>query len=105
MQSELSKDGSILAITANANGATILLVSAQEISNALTGKDISQAENDAKNTIAILPGNQIPTVTISISPSFITIMPLQAGQIRVISQAIQPTTTKTSPPPKKVQNK
>jgi hypothetical protein len=103
IQQKLAKDGSTLVITAKANGEIIPQISAQAISNQLAGKSLSQAESTVKNVAAVLNGGQIPTVKINIFPGFLSIMPLRAGRIRIIPQAIQPPPA-TPVPPRKVPN-
>lgn len=86
IQSKPSKDGSTLAITAKASGAIIARLSAQSISSNLAGKGVSQAASDLKSS---LPQAGIQNVQVSVSPAFLSILPLQAGRIQVVLQPVQ----------------
>jgi hypothetical protein len=78
-----AKDGRSLAISAKASGQIIRQFPLQDISNSLTGKGIGQVTSDLK---AMLAQAGVQNVQVSVSPSFLTIMPLQAGRIQVVLQ-------------------
>jgi hypothetical protein len=76
-----SQDGTSLAISAKASGEITRQLSPQNLSNALTGKGVGQVISDLKQA-----GMQ--DVQISVVPSFLSIMPLQAGRIQIILQPV-----------------
>jgi hypothetical protein len=80
-----SKDGRSLAISAKASGEIIRLLSLQVISNSLTGKGIGQVSSDLKTSLALA---DVQKIQVSVFPSFLTIMPLQAGRIQVVLQPV-----------------
>src|SRR5581483_7131630 len=80
-KSTSSKDGTSLAISARATGEIVRQISAQEIGNALTGKGVGQVASDLKASLAQAG---VQDVQVSVFPSFLSIMPLQAGRIQVI---------------------
>lgn len=90
-----SKDGTSLAISAKATGELVRQVSAQDISNALTGKGVGQVASDLKASMAQAG---VQDVQVSVFPSFLSIMPLQAGRIQVILKPVM------SVPPANVPN-
>ena len=94
VQSTPSQDGHTLAISATASGSLIPLLDAGAIANSLTNKGLSQAQSDLKNGTGVPNLTGVKKVQISIFPSFFSILPIRAGQIRVILQPIQVT-----PPP------
>lgn len=90
-----SQDGNSLAISAKATGAIIKQTSIQDISNTLAGKSVGQATSDLQTSLAQAGVQQ---VQINVTPSFLGIMPLQAGRIQIILQPVQ------QPPPNHVSN-
>jgi hypothetical protein len=80
-----SQDGTSLAISAKASGEIIQQLSSQALSNALTGKGVGQVISDLKASLAQAG---VQNVQVSVSPSFLTIMPLQAGRIQVVLQPV-----------------
>ncbi len=80
-----SKDGTSLAISAKATGEIVRQVSVQDISNGLTGKGVGQVVSDLKSSMAQAG---VQDVQVSVFPSFLSIMPLQAGRIQVILKPV-----------------
>lgn len=94
VQSVPSKDGSALAIHAVASGKVIPLLDTGAITNSVTSKWVSQAESDLKHGVGVQNLTDVQDVQISISPGFLSILPIQAGRIRVILKPVQ-----QAPPP------
>ncbi|HEU5377934.1 MAG TPA: baseplate J/gp47 family protein [Ktedonobacteraceae bacterium] len=89
-----SKDGSTLTISADASGKVIPLLDTNAIASSVTSKWVSQAESDLKNGVGVQNLIGVQNVQISVSPGFLSILPLQAGRIHVILQPVQ-----EAPPP------
>lgn len=89
-----SKDGKSLAITAKATGEIVNRLDTQAISAALTGKGVSEVTGDLKSSLAQAG---IQNVQVNVSPSFLSIMPLQAGRIQIILQPLGPVPAKNVP--------
>ena len=86
VKSSASKDGSTLAITLNATGQTIQRVSTDDIRNALAGRSIDQAKSDITGGLAGLHG--VLHTNITVSPSFLTVLPFRAEHITVILKPV-----------------
>ena len=94
VKSTTSANGNSLSITAQASGSIIRQVSSQEISNSLAGKGITQAKSELQSSM-VRAG--FLRVQISVSPGFLTNLPLIAGHIQVILKPIQPMPQKHVP--------
>ncbi len=97
VQSTPSPDGNTLAISADANGELIPQLDLNAIASSITNQGFSQATTGLKNGIGIPKSTIVKDVQISIFPSFFSILPFQAGRIRIILKPIQV----TPPPPVK----
>ncbi|MEO7021767.1 MAG: baseplate J/gp47 family protein [Ktedonobacteraceae bacterium] len=97
VQSTPSPDGSILAISADASGELLPQLDLNAIASSITNQGFSQATSGLKNGIGIPKSTTVKDVQISIFPSFFSILPFQAGRIRIILKPIQV----TPPPPVK----
>jgi hypothetical protein len=95
VQSVQSPDGATLAISADANGETLPQLDLNAIASSITNQGFSQATNGLKNGTSVPNLVKVRNVQISIFPSFLSILPIQAGRIRII---LKPLTT-TPPPP------
>jgi hypothetical protein len=89
-----SKDGNSLAITAKASGGIVRQISAQDISGSLTGKGVGQVASDLKTSLA---SAGIQDVQVSVSPSFLSFMPLRADHIQVILRPVQQIPSRNMP--------
>lgn len=89
-----SKDGTTLAIRAKATGEIIRQLSLQNISNALTGKGVGQVTSGLQASLAQAG---VRDVQVSVFPSFLNIMPLQAGRIQVILRPVMQTSPENVP--------
>jgi hypothetical protein len=89
-----SADGTSLAISAKATGEIIRQISLQDISNGLTGKGVGQVASDLKASMAQAG---VQNVQVSVFPSFLNIMPLQAGRIQIILKPVLQTPPATVP--------
>jgi hypothetical protein len=77
-----SADGQSLSLTVNASGSTIPLLSNVDTSK-LTGKSIDQAKNAIANGETGPTGILPQDIKIDVFPSFIPILPFQAGHITI----------------------
>lgn len=96
VHSTSSADGSSLAITAKATGEIIQQLSKEDLSNALTGKGISQAQEDLSTSLH-QAGIQNTSVQIRVVPGFLSILPLRADHIQIILQPSKQTPPKSVP--------
>ncbi|HVU70323.1 MAG TPA: baseplate J/gp47 family protein, partial [Ktedonobacteraceae bacterium] len=82
-----SADGTKLTISGKATGAVIKQINALAISGTLAGKNVDQASNELKTSMARVG---IQNVQITVTPSFLSFMPWRADHIQVILQATPP---------------
>lgn len=93
-QGTSSKDGSTLAISAKVTGTIIRQISSQDVATLLAGKGVGEARSDLQNSITQAG---VQSVQVSVSPSFLGIMPLRADHIQVILKPIQQQAPKNVP--------
>jgi hypothetical protein len=79
-----SKDGASLSISVKATGAVIKQIDAQVTSSSIAGQSISQAKS------GLMAQAGIQDVHISVSPSFLSLMPLSASRIQITFRQIPP---------------
>jgi len=90
LKSTATQNGSALTIGAQASGEIIPQINQQDISNKLASKGVNEAISELQSG-ALTNQVAVKNVQVSISPSFLTILPLRAEQIQIILQPVQAT--------------
>jgi hypothetical protein len=90
IKSTATQNGNALTISALASGEIVPQLNQQDISSKLASKGVNEAVSELQSG-ALTNQVAVKNVQITISPSFLTILPLRAQQIQIILQPVQAT--------------